>query len=243
VGSIAYLMASALRRDDALVLQELIRCHYRTPFTIIHAVYDPLCHTSQYLEDVRLVSIQEGHQEGTWDSINLCLKAAYEQGCRHAVFTHADTWFLDESLLLWWLRQLRDERFLMINTHSYRFRTLSTDAFLVNVRRVIEEGLFPRPLTEGAEVDEEMFEVLGGDYRVVSERVLDLQPRRLWMRRSRAECRALGLVGYHDAESKRAALIRYGIRASTGANVARLMTSGSLSYYNRRYRPHFTPFA
>jgi len=244
---LAYLIATGMRYDDAFILQEIIKYHYKSNFLIIHSVFDPFDLYTPYLEDVVIKHHENIHQLGSWLSINQTIHKAYCLGCDYAVFTHADTWFLSERILLTWINALIEGESIMVNTHSYKYKTLSTDCFLIDLKRAVEENYFPHSFPDWIESDEEMYMLMESRTGGINKNIINLEPRQLWMQDkkkycNREECIPLQLVGHHYPQPKKQRIREYGISANIGKHTKRLLTSEFLSYYNLKHRTSYQPY-
>jgi hypothetical protein len=136
--SIAVCLTSYNRIECAKINQEIIKLNFRTPFRLVH-----VCSGAQkerYLEDAFIRCPPGSLNAGGMDLIQRSLKLACERFAPdYLLHLEADTWILDEEVILRFVREMEHNPRLLLATSAW-----SSVTPWRRVRRAVRE-LLTRP--------------------------------------------------------------------------------------------------
>jgi hypothetical protein len=116
--SIAICLTSHDRIDCARINQEIFKLNFRTPFRVVHACSGR--QKERYLEDAFIWCEPKPLHSG---AINL-IQRSFEVACErfvpdYLVHLEADTWILDERVILRFVHQMERNRHLLLATSAW----------------------------------------------------------------------------------------------------------------------------
>ena len=116
--SIAICLTSYNRIDCAKVNQEIFKLNFRTPFLLVHACSG--AQKERYLEDAFIWCAPGSLNAGGIDLIQRSLELACERFAPdYLVHLEADTWILDEQVILRFVREMERNRRLLLATSAW----------------------------------------------------------------------------------------------------------------------------
>lgn len=117
--SIAICLTSHNRIDCARINQEIFKLNFRTPFLVVHASSGP--QREPYLEDAFVWCEPKPINAGAINLIQQSLTLAREKFVPdYLVHLEADTWILDEQVILDFVREMERDPHLLLATSAWR---------------------------------------------------------------------------------------------------------------------------
>ena len=140
-GPIVICLTSHDRIDCARINQEIIKLNYKTPFKVVHACSG--AQKERYLEDELVWCAPKPLHHGSINLIQRSLRVAVEVfDPSYVVHLEADTWLLEEGVLLDYLRRMKDDPSLLLATSAWQ--SPSRYAFVRGVREIGDIARTPR---------------------------------------------------------------------------------------------------
>jgi hypothetical protein len=116
--SIAVCLTTHNRIDCAKINQEIFKLNFRTPFRVIHACSGP--QAEPYLEDAFVWCEPRPINAGAINLIQRSLELACQRYAPdYLVHLEADTWILDEQVILRYVRQMARNPRLLLATSAW----------------------------------------------------------------------------------------------------------------------------
>jgi hypothetical protein len=118
--SIAICLTSYNRIECAKINQEIFKLNFRTPFLLVHACSG--AQKQRYLEDAFIWCPPGSLNAGGVDLIQRSLKLACDRFAPdYLVHLEADTWILDEQVILRFVREMERNPRLLLATHAWSY--------------------------------------------------------------------------------------------------------------------------
>lgn len=116
--SIAICLTSHDRVDCAKINQEIFKLNFRTPFRVVHACSG--AQKERYLEDAFVWCEPQPINVGAVNLIQRSFELACERFAPHyLVHLEADTWILDEQVILRFVHEMERNRHLLLATSAW----------------------------------------------------------------------------------------------------------------------------
>jgi hypothetical protein len=220
--SIAICLTSHDRIDCAKINQEIFKLNFQTPFRVVHASSGP--QAEPYLEDAFIWCGPKPINAGAINLIQRSVELASQTYAPdYLVHLEADTWILDEEVILRFIREMERDPHLLLATsawwsvsrwrraryavraklrnpatasrHRFDIIDFSTQFFIVRNDPAVLRCILDMPLNEKLRAERQFFEAYSSRFDL--DTVLRMREREPVHPHNRQMCEALALYCQH----------------------------------------------